>query len=87
MYSSKNACGIAPLYDIEQAIIDAYDYLGLNINQFVPQLFFNTQNYPLNNFHNRDNFKWVKNPWDFDPNDYPLIYESSAPHYDTTMEE
>ena len=72
---AKTACVIGPLYDLEQALINAYDYLGININPRRDGLYSLQNDTPLNNYHHHSNFLWVEDINNFDPENLVKEYE------------
>ena len=78
---SQNACAVAPIRDLEQALISAYDFIGVNINTRVSKLFSDVNDIPDNDFHRKENFMWIENPWEFDVNNYPIYFANNRPFF------
>ena len=68
---AKNACAYVPIYEVEQALISAYDLIGVNINTRVNELYSTKINATSNNYHNKQNFRLVNQGWDFNLNGTP----------------
>jgi hypothetical protein len=55
---TKRSCVLASLPLLEEALISAYDYIGVNLNTRVDELFSSRYAHPHNDFHTPDNFIW-----------------------------
>ena len=73
---SKNACVLAALPSMEEALISAYDYIGVNLNSRVDELFSIRFEHQLNDFHTPDNFIWVPNEHEEDWSEVDLSRHS-----------
>ena len=51
---------------MEEALISAYDYIGVNLNARVDKLFSNRYEHQSNDFHAQENFVWVPNQFEED---------------------
>ena len=74
---SKNACAVVPLYDLEIALINAYDFMGVNINPRVNELFSFSQNLNrtiFNDYHDSENYLIVRDLANLDPSNYTKEY-------------
>ena len=63
---AKHACVMAALPSMEEALISAYDYIGVNLNARVDKLFSNRYEHQSNDFHAQENFVWVPNQFEED---------------------
>jgi hypothetical protein len=61
---TKNSCVVAPIPELESAIIDAFDHIGVNLNIRVDKRFSDTRHFRRNDFHDPANFYWTSNPWE-----------------------
>jgi hypothetical protein len=71
---TKNSCVIAPINTVEQALLSAYDFIGLNLNIRVERLFSTSDAIKYNDPHDPDNFLWVQDPAKVDPLHYERQY-------------
>jgi len=60
---TKHACVWGPLYELELALINAYDYIGVHLPSRVSEMYSVLHDEPRNDYHHPDNFLWA--PDDF----------------------
>lgn len=70
---TKHACVMGPLHDLERALINAYDYIGVHLPSRVSQMYSVLHDAPSNDYHHPDNFLWAPDDFTARPVPQPNI--------------
>jgi hypothetical protein len=70
---SKHACVIASLASLEEALISAYDLIGVNLNSRVDKLYSTLHKSKYNDYHDDENFLLIPNQYEKSQADWDAV--------------